>query len=49
MFLGFWMAEVVLEKETVRGESSIYEHVNFEHAMFKFYALVESYHPSSMP
>lgn len=38
-----------MENETVRGESSIYEHVNFEHALLKFYVLVERYHPSSMP
>lgn len=48
MVLGCWMAEGFWENETVKGESSVYKHVNLEHAMFKFYALTEGYRPSSM-
>lgn len=49
MFLGCWMAESFWEKETVKGDSPVYKHVNLEHAMFKFYVLTEGYYPSSMP
>lgn len=49
MGLGCWMVKGFWGNEVVKGESSVYKHVNLKHSVFKFYALTEGCHPRSMP